>query len=464
MKARLQESPGTVTLNAQITSNIMAKKEKNTIRESAAQNVQILDLRMVAPDRNRKDVGKLKSAIERAESITLPNRYKLMDLYHDVVTIDGHLAGILDKRTKAVTNKRITFLDKDGAKVDDFETLIKSSKFKRLLEIFMERLYYGCAAPEFIVGAKFDFREIDRRHIRPESKEIAISQFDTKGVSVCEYPMIWLMGEPYELGKLLQCSMYALYKRSGFGDFAQYVEIFGQPVRVIKYDAYDKKTQDELKRTLEDSGSSLVMMIPKQADFEMLDGKTSNGNGELQERLINCCNQEMSIAILGNSETTTSSKSSGYAQAEIHADQQMEITIDDMKYVEDMLNSDYFLALLKQYGYNTDGGHFEFERPKNLYELQARLNIDTQLANRIPISDDYFYEQYGIPKPDNYDDLKREQEERRQATLDALRNSNKEKEQDNEDGKDKNKPDDKPDEKKSKLFDALADFFGFAPQ
>ena len=39
------------------------------------------------------------------------------------------------------------------------------------------------------------------------------------------------------------------------------------------------RIQDDLRRTLDESGSSLVMMIPKQADFEMLDGKTSNGDG-----------------------------------------------------------------------------------------------------------------------------------------------------------------------------------------
>lgn len=445
----------------------MSKKNENTPSNPEGKpSIIVQEIKLVAPDRSRKDVGKLKRAIESAESVHISNRYLLMDLYHDVVTIDGHLSGLLEKRTKAVTNKRLTFIDASGKKVDEMDKLIGTTKFERLLEIFMDRLYYGCAAVEFIVGAKFDFVEIDRRHIRPEKREIAISQFDTKGVSVDELPSVLLIGEPYELGKLLQCSMYALYKRSGFGDFAQYVEIFGQPVRVVKYDAYDQKTQDDLRKTLNESGSSLVMMIPKQADFEMLDGKTSNGTGELQERLINCCNQEMSVAILGNSETTTSSKSSGYAQAEVHADQQMEITASDLRYVENLLNDEFMLKTLAGYGYPVEGGHFEFEKEKNPYELQARLNMDMQLAGRVPIDDDYFYETYGIPKPKNYDQLKKEQEARRQATLDALRNAQKGngKDEDEDESKDKKKPQGKkPEDKESKLFQALSDFFGFAP-
>lgn len=378
----------------------------------------------------------------------------LLDLYHDVVTIDGHLSGLLEKRTKAVTNKRMVFMDAHWQKVDALDDLIGSSKFERLLEVIMERKYYGTSAVEFIMGKVFDYKEIDRRHIRPESREIAISQFDARGVSVDDLPMVWLMGEPYELGKLLQCSLYALYKRSGFGDFAQYVEIFGQPVRVVKYDAYDEETQKKVRNMLEEAGSSLTMMIPKQAEFEMLDGKTSNGTGELQERLINCCNQEMSVAILGNSETTTSSKSSGYAQAEIHADQQLEITASDMRYVCNMLNSDFFRTVLTGYGYPVESGKFVFEQEQDLGKLQARLAMDLQLASRVPVDDDYFYETYGLPKPANYEQLKREQEERRQAALDAIRNASKD---------EPAKEDDKEDKKKSKLYDRLADFFGFAP-
>lgn len=433
----------------------MSKKRNNTeVQRTGTQRLVVQEIRLVAPDRNRKDAGKLKTAIERAESVFIPNRYKLLDLYHDVVTIDGHLSGLLEKRTKAVTNKRMVFMDGAGQKVDALDDLIGSSKFERLLEVIMERKYYGTSAVEFIMGKVFDYKEIDRRHIRPENREIAISQFDTRGVSVDDLPMVWLMGEPYELGKLLQCSLYALYKRSGFGDFAQYVEIFGQPVRVVKYDAYDEETQKKVRNMLEEAGSSLTMMIPKQAEFEMLDGKTSNGTGELQERLINCCNQEMSVAILGNSETTTSSKSSGYAQAEIHADQQLEITASDMHYVCNMLNSDFFRTILTGYGYPVEGGKFVFEQEQDLGKLQARLAMDLQLASRVPVDDDYFYETYGLPKPANYEQLKREQEERRQAALDAIKNAAKD---------EPAKEDDKEDKKKGKLYDRLADFFGFAP-
>lgn len=425
------------------------KDKKPRAKKNAA--VIIQQIVHVAPDRQRKDVGTLKQALERAESVILPNRYKLYDLYHDVVSLDGHLSGVLDKRTKAVTNKRLIFVDKSGKKVDVMDSLIQSTKFEQLLEVMMETIYWGTSAVEFVVGGEFAYNVIDRRHIRPEKRQIAISQYDSNGIDIDTLPQVWLIGKTNDLGKLLQCSMYALYKRSGFGDFAQYVEIFGQPVRVVKYDTYDKKTQEELRKALDESGSSLVMMIPKQADFSMLDGKTSNGNGELQERLIQACNQEMSVAILGNSETTTSSKSSGYAQAEVHSEQQMEITLSDMRFVINLLNSGFFLNVLSGYGYPVDGGAFQFEQEQDIGRLKARLDIDRELSQHVPVSDDYWYETYGLPKPDNYDQLKAEQEERRRAIMEGIKSKACKNDEESDEDEDK---------KKKSVRKLIADFFG----
>lgn len=357
------------------------------------------EITYVQPDRNRKDVGMLKQAILCAESVLAPYRTYLYDLYHDIVTIDGHLSGVLEKRTKSVTNKKLVFNDAEGHKVDALDALIGSQEFERLVVLIMESIYWGISGVEFVPGREFAFNEIDRKHIRPEKQQVAISQYDCSGLDIKDYPGVWLLGGRSDLGKLLQCSMYALYKRSGFGDFAQYVEIFGQPVRIIQYDAYDKQTENQLREILEQSGSSLVMMIPKQAQFQMMDGKTSNGNGDLQEKLIQACNREMSIAILGNTETTSSSSSSGYAQAEIHAGQQNQLTQADLRYVLSYLNSPFFIGILQQYGYEVAGGEFRFVQDKNIAELQQRLEIDLKVADKVPIDDDYWYETYGIPKP-----------------------------------------------------------------
>ena len=121
-------------------------------------------------------------------------------------------------------------------------------------------------------------------------------------------------------------------------------------------------------------------------------------------------------------------------------------------------------------GINTDGGKFSFVPEKNK-DLTARIAIDCKLKNEIGliIDDEYFYEEYGIPKPDNYDELKAQQEEAKKAAAQALENE-PEPEPEPDDDEPDDDPDDTPDEpkpskKKQKgIINALRSFFSAAPE
>ncbi|MBY0244996.1 MAG: DUF935 domain-containing protein [Sphingobacteriaceae bacterium] len=371
----------------------------------------INDLTLVSPNRQRKDIQTLKNDVITAESIYYPNRTGLYDLYHDIYTMDGFLNGIVTKRINNVLNKTLKFIDPSGKVNEDITKLITSAPGRNLITQILESKFWGISGVEFVIGKTFQFEIIPRKHIKPEKGLITRSQYGVaqdNGFPYEDMPFVWVIGDKHDLGLFLPCSMYAIYKRGNFGDWAQYVEIFGQPVRIIYYDAYDTQTKNELKQLLDNSGSSLAMMVPKQAEFSMLDGKTSNGTGELQGTFKDACNNEMAICILGNTETTTSSKSSGYAQSKEHGKQQDEITKADLAFVSNLLNSEKFLAILQSYGYNVAGGTFKYELELDLTGLKLRMEIDTFVSTKVPIGDDYYYQTYGIPKPENYDQLKAE--------------------------------------------------------
>lgn len=379
----------------------------------------INDLTLVSPDRSRKDIQTLKNALVSAESIYAPHRVQLYDLYHDILSLDGFLQGIIAKRVKSVLNKKLKFYDKAGNENKEITKLMKSNTGRKLITQILNSEFWGISGVEFKIGGAFEFEEIPRKHIRPEKGIITKSQYSLSQKESFKYdemPFVWVIGDKNNLGLLLACSMYAIYKRGNFGDWAQYVEIFGQPVRIMYYNAYDTTTKQELKKILAESGNSLAMMLPKEAEFEMKDGKASNGNGELQKTFKDACNEEMAITILGNTETTSSSKSSGYAQSKEHGEQQDEIIAADLMMIENYLNSDKFINILKSYGYAVEGGYFEYELDLNLQKLKMRLEIDLKVSEKVPVADDYWYETYGIPKPNNYAQLKK-QESHQQETI-----------------------------------------------
>ncbi len=353
------------------------------------------ELNVRSVDRSRKDIASWRSALTAAEAVNFPNRSRLYDLYEDIL-LDGHLSGVIAKKVNAVLNKGIRF-EAGGRHVAEMDTLIGSLEFRTIVRTIIETLLWGLSGIEFIPGAELAFNLIPRKHIKPGKDIISFEQSGETGVAWAAMDNIWIMGDPGDLGLLLKCAPYCLYKRGGLADWAQFIELFGQPVRVIKYDSYDDQTRHELRRILDEAGSSLAMMIPRQADFEIKDGKQANSDGGLQHSFIKALNEEISVTVLGNTETTNSSRSAGYAQSRIHQEQQYEITRADIAYTAAMLNEPRFLAILRSYGYPVDGGRFVFAKGTDTDHLEKRIAIDKQLAEVISIPQSYWYDTYGIP-------------------------------------------------------------------
>lgn len=72
-------------------------------------------------------------------------------------------------------------------------------------------------------------------------------------------------------------------------------------------------------------------------------------------------------------------------------EQQDEIIAADLVMIENYLNSDKFINILKSYGYAVDGGYFAYELDLNLNKLKLRLEIDMQVSEKVPVADDYWY-------------------------------------------------------------------------
>lgn len=375
------------------------------------QQLVIQEIKQVNVDRTPKDIQTWRDSLKAAESVYYPNRSRLLDLYADV-WLDGHLTGVWEKRASDATGKEIRFVDADGKEVElkrngDLTELLDTEEWDNLLNLIIDSKLWGLSGVEFIPGYEFKYNIIPRKHILIEKEEIKINQNDQSGTLYNNNPFVWVIGNAANLGLMLKCSFYALIKKGNFSDWAQYSEIFGQPIRVIKYDAYDDKTRIQLKQVLDESGSSLALMIPKQTEFEIMDGKTSNGDGSLQEKLKNACNNEMSVIILGNTETTGNDNGGSNAKAKEQSKQQSKINQKDIKFLISQLNDNKFLSILASYGFNVKGGRFTIQKEQDPYQTQAIVaTIKTVRESGTPVSDDYVYQVSGIPKPDNYDQLK----------------------------------------------------------
>lgn len=351
--------------------------------------------------RASQDIDSWRNAIKSAESIFSPRRVLLYDLYSEIL-LDGHLTAVIEKRKLSVSNTPLHFVQ-EGKVNQQITNMIATENFLVLLGYILESKIWGHSLIELSFEDGILVPQlIPRKHVVPEKGIILRNQNDVAGFSFRELPYqnyTLEVGEKDSLGLLMKAAQYVIYKRGGFGDWAQYCELFGMPFRVAKYDGYDEKTRTDLENALKAAGSAAYIVIPKEADLNFIQNNTS-GSSILYDMLIDTCNKELSKLILG--QTMTTEAGGALAQAKVHQEVEKEIHYADKLFVKNILN-DRLIPLLQVHGFNVDGGKFIFQEKENI-DKKTRLDMDLKLSEKIRIDDSYFYETYNIPLPKNMKD------------------------------------------------------------
>ena len=158
--------------------------------------------------------------------------------------------------------------------------------------------------------------------------------------------------------------------------------------------------------------------------------------------------------VLGNTLTTDAKDTGTQALGSVHKEEEEDMNIDDRNFILDILNYDMkpiFLSL----GFNVEGGEFVYAK-KEKTDPKQQLEIVQGLKNMgLPMDDDWLYETFGVEKPANYDRLKAEAEERREAMRQQLQGG-------------QNTPNNQStqttqNDDKTPFKDRLKSFFGIAP-
>ncbi|TAN18817.1 MAG: DUF935 family protein [Chitinophagaceae bacterium] len=399
--------------------------------------------------RTSQDIESWRHALRAAEMYN-PRRTLLYDLYHDIV-LDAHLSSVMNKRIMALTNRQMHYMDAQGQRVDAMEKIMRKKSWKSMISEIMLSKFWGVTLLEynFAKDGSFHVFSIPRKHIRTQTGIIAYEQLGDEGMNYRKPPYsnyVLQFGEDNDLGLLLQAAQYVIYKRGAFGDWAQYAEVFGMPFRIGRYDGYDERTRQQLEYALEQAGSASYAVIPADGKIEFLEQKNSAASGNLYEQLKDACNTEITVLIIGQTETTDSSQSSGYAQSKTHAQTEDDINEADRDDIISILNDEVHNLFMMHGLPVMEGGSFVYEMQEEQISKKDKLDMDLQIANRQPVDDDYFYDTYNIPKPANYEEQKSAKEEQRQATMDAMKNKSEQ-------------PDTKNEDDNNNLFQRLKSFF-----
>lgn len=431
---------------------------KQLIKKNQKQATIISQLIIKQPNRSTSDVAAWRNALRSADA----GRVKaLFDLYDDLL-IDTTLSRSHGKRIEAVTNAELTFQYIDGTTSDEINELMQSLSWETLLTGIINTKFYGRSGVEFDFSNGFHIDALPFKHINLDNQTILINDSDERGIDYTADPHLLVLGVKRDFGLFLKTAPYAIWKRGGFGDYAQWLEIFGMPQRVGKYSSYDPQSRQLLEQALQNAGSAPWCVIPKETDVETVNNTGSGSSGVSFNDFRQACNEEMLISTLGQTLTTISGTKGARSLGDVHKEVEEGINKSDLRYTERVLNS-YVKPLLEQRGFKTKGGKFIFPSAAEAVTVDDLVKL-TKII-RIPAS--FVHDKYSIPAALDGEELAGENQPTQEPEAD-----NKSKEPTTKDKPKTNeaKPDEKDTEEMSdrnfilKLWDkTLGAFFADAP-
>lgn len=396
----------------------MAVNRKKGILPKNGVNITNINVRV--PNRSTQDIETWRRAISAFENPVNPVRSYLYDLYKDL-ELDGQVEATWGKRCDAVLNKRLVF-KRDGVEDEQINKLLNSPDMRIFIKEILRTILYGYTLiqvnriwyDEDEEQYRIQFDLIPRKHVHPEDgfqcvsreQNMATHDFLYLQPPLSSY-MVWA-GEPDDMGRLAVAAQYVIYKRGGYGDWSQFAEMFGMPFRELSYDDYDEATRAKLEQAMEDWGAAGYLIKPKGAELTLHDTGGSTSSSDVYDALISKCDAAISKVILGNTLTTEQGEIGSQALGEVHKEAEGEKNESDKLFVLSVLNT-RFRAVLKRFGFNLQGGLITYEGLETDWaRLKDKWDVISAIRQEVPVDDDYIYDEFPIPKPENYEQLKEE--------------------------------------------------------
>lgn len=424
-------------------TTLAAKPQKQNISVSQVLVVQ-------PPKRDTLDIGKRNSAVRSADR---GKRAKLYEIYADIMS-DPVIAESIRKRVRHVTNGNLQFLV-DNKEVDEMTDFIQTPQFRILLREILLTKFFGKTVLELEFKEGFKVNKIPRTHLDTSKKVILKSLSDSDGIPYEDDDFLLNIGEDDDLGLLMESAPFAIFKRNGGADYAEFCELWGIPILAAMYDPEDEGAREEMEKTVENRGAGGSVVMSNKGKLEALQTKV---NGAVHGGFLDWLDNQILIGLIG--QTMTTKDGSSLSQSKTHGEVEDDINVDDRVYILEVLNNSFLQKIQKRGIANIKNGWFVYPQKDNL-TANDKLKI-AEAVDKITeagVDDDYFYETFGLPKgqkqrQENVNNDIQNQQDENPKTGDQVKNESPKKET--------AKPQ-KVQAKTLSLFEKIKDFFDHAP-
>ena len=287
----------------------------------------------------RKDIADYQSAINQTLS-QQPRWIKLQELYNSLM-LDAHLTSQIElRRNKTLCQ---TFALRSGDKDIELSAELRNLIYSAIGHV-LDSVMYGYSLVE-LDPSTLSLTLLDRRNIDPKNKLLYLNPLYGESLdytTLREYNSTLFDFVSSPLGLLSKAAPHVLFKRFAQSCWSEYCEIYGMPPRYIKTNTNDKELVDYYKDMLANigSGASYVLDLDDDMGFASI---TATG-GDVYERLISLCKEELSLLICGaqvGQDTTYGSNAKEQSSQELLTS----VVEQDQEFVQNCLNTKLLPAL-----------------------------------------------------------------------------------------------------------------------
>lgn len=386
------------------------------------------------PKRESIDISKYTSGVKSADK---GKRNTLYDVYENIIK-DPVVGETIRKRIRHITNGGLTFRA-ENEEIDEMTDLIKTPEFRKLLRDIILTRFYGKTVIELSFVDGFKVKMIPRKNLDTAKKIILRKLGEEEGIPYENDDFLLNIGEDDDLGLLMEVAPYAIFKRNGGSDYAEFCEYWGIPILAGLYDPEEENAREEMEATFEKRGAAGSVVMSKNSELRSI---SSESQGAVHDKFLDWLDNQILIGLIG--QTMTTKDGSSKSQSETHAETEDDINQDDRIYTVEILNYE-LLPRLEKRGYPVKkNGWFTYPEKDNL-SLKEKIEIAEKVDDRTEtgVDEDFWFEVTGLPKSKNT------------KASDPEKDPSKK----------------KPEEKKQKvtaeelsLFQKIKDFFAHAPQ
>jgi phage gp29-like protein len=364
---------------------------------------------------------KLASILQRAEQGDLVAQH---ELFQDMEEKDGHLFSVMDQRRRAVTR-----LDWDIVPVADAsakekadaefvqETIRSLEDFDDVLFDMTDAIGHGFAPQEMQWGRVEKVQMPIKIEHRPQSwfklalnpdinrNELRLRDNSADGAALWSFG--WLMHQHRaRSGYISRSGLFRvmawpfLFKNYAVRDLAEFLEIYGLPLRLGTYNA--SATKDDkatLLRAVVNIGHDAAAIIPQgmMIDFK----EAAKGDNKSFDAMISLMERIMSKVALGGTLTSGEGQHGTQALGKVHQDIALHLRDADAKQIANTLTRQLIYPLLAINRGLSDPRRcprlvFDTQEPEDLQLMSESVPKLVGVGMRIPVS--WAHEKLKIPQ------------------------------------------------------------------